>query len=211
LALITGTPLGVITQQENLFIEGAPTIFIQNYLQTTLLKNPDSDGFYWGLTGTATYPVIEIACLEGVSLTEDLTINDIRCDTDGVKDTIQQRNFVEFQFAVKSLFPLTTVRDLLKLGAVTTNAGEGTEKAGIGSVNNNNFFHVYAPRVYDEDTGDYFFFHLHKCKFVEAFTLDMRFGDSWIVNGVRLRAFADSTYPVAQKFGAVVRVDPSVI
>lgn len=210
MALITGTPLGNLTQQEDLFIEGAPTIFIQNNTADPL-KNPDSDGFYWNLSGTSTYPVLELSCLEGVSLTEDLTINDIRCDTVGVKDTIQQRNYVEFQFSIKSLFPISTMKDVLKWGAVTQNTGEGTEKSGIGAVDNQTFFMAYAPRVYDENTGDYFMFHFHRCKFVEAFTIDMRYGDSWIVNGIRLRAFADTTKPAAQRFGTVVRVDPSVI
>jgi hypothetical protein len=72
MALVTGTPLGTITTQEDLYIEGAPNIYFQDYLASPF-NNPDGDGFYWGLSGTATYPVLEVGCPVDVSLTEDLT------------------------------------------------------------------------------------------------------------------------------------------
>lgn len=208
MALVTGTPLGNITTQEDIYLEGAPTIFIQDY-NATPLKNPDADGFYWGLSGTSTYPVYEIGCVTDVSLTENLTINDVLCDNVGIKDTVQQRNYLEFSFTIQSFFPLPVLRLLMKSSAVTETAP--TEKFGLGKINNNQFFHVYAPKVYDEDVGDYVVIHLHKAKLVEAFTLNMPFGDNWELAGLRLRAFADTTYSTAQQFGVFVRADQSVI
>lgn len=210
MALVTGTPVGNVVSQEDIYLEGAPTVFFQDY-DANLLQNPDSDGFYYGLSGTSTYPVYELACISDISLTEDLTINDVLCDTVGVKDTIQQRNYVEFQFTVKSLFPLTNMRDVLKLSAVTQNTSEGMEKMGIGRVNNADFFHVWSPAVYNQDNGDMLAIHFHKAKFVEAFTVDMPYGEQWSVTGIRLRAYADTTKPAAQQFGMFLRVDPSVI
>ena len=51
MALITGSAYGNITQQEDKYLEGAPTIFIQDY-NADLMFAPDSDGFYWQLSGT---------------------------------------------------------------------------------------------------------------------------------------------------------------
>lgn len=210
MALITGTPVGNVLTQEDLYIEGAPTVFIQAY-EADLWKNPDSDGFYYGLSGTTVYPVYEVACVSDISLTEDVTLNDVLCDNVGVKDTVQQRNFVEFEFSVKSLFPLRNMSQLLSLGTVTQNAGEGTEKVGIGKINNQAFYHVWSPAVYDESTGDHVAVQFHRAKFVEAWTIDMPFGEPWMVSGLRLRAYADATKPAAQQFGMILRVDPSVI
>ena len=210
MSLTTGTPEGNVLTQEDLYLEGAPTVFIQSY-DASLLNNPDEDGFYWGLSGTSENPVYEIACLSDVSLTEDVTLNDVLCDNVGVKDTIQQRNSVEFQFAVKSFFPLTNMSQLLNLGTVTQNTGEGTEKVGIGKINNQKFWHVWSPAVYNEEVGDYIAVHFHRAKFVEAWTIDMPFGEQWTANGIRLRAYADTNYPSAQQFGMILRNDPSVI
>jgi len=207
-SLITGTPAGSSVTQEDLYLEGAPVIIIQDY-NASLLNNPDSDGYYWGLSGTATYPYKIVGCVEDVSLTEGLTMNDVRCDTDGIKDTVQRRDYIEFNMTIKSLFPLTVASDFLNLSTPTT--GTDKEKTGIGAINNNRFYHVYAPKVYDEDTGDLLIFNLHKAKFVDAWTIEMRYGDNWAVTGVKLRAYADTTKPAAQKFGVIVRTDPSAL
>ena len=163
------------------------------------------------LSGTTTYPVYGIECVNDMSFTEDLTINDVLCDNIGVVDTKQQRNYVEFQFAVKSMFPLLNITQLLSLSAVTQNASEGTEKVGIGTINNQDFYHGWFPNVYDQSTGDMIAVMIHRAKFVEAWTIQMPFGDSWRVEGVRFRAYADTTKPEAQQFGMFIRVDPSVI
>jgi len=46
MALITGTPAGTITSQEDIYFEGAPTIFIQQY-EAPEWYSPDANGFYW--------------------------------------------------------------------------------------------------------------------------------------------------------------------
>lgn len=207
-SLLTGTPVGNGLTQEDLYLEGAPVIIIQDY-NANLMNNPDSDGYYWGLSGTSTYPYKIIGCVEDVSLTEGLTMNDVRCDTDGVKDTVQRRDYVDFVMSIKSLFPLALSSDFLNLSTATS--GTDKEKVGIGTINNNKFFHVYAPKVYDEDTGDLLIFNLHKAKFVDAWTIEMKYGDNWVITGIKLRAYADSTKPSSQKFGAIVRLDPSAL
>jgi hypothetical protein len=218
MALTTGTPVGNVLTQEELFIEGAPTIYIQDW-EAGLLNNPDANSFYWGMSGTATYPVYEVACVSDVSFTEDVTVNDVLCDSSGVKDTIQQRNSVSFAFAVKSLFPILNMAQLLNFGSVTQ-SGSQLEQSGIGPINNNRFWHVWAPKVYDDDVGDYIAIWMHKAKFVEAWTIDMTFGDAWTANGIQLRAFTDSfgsgaaasaVIPSAQSFGSWLRLDPSAI
>jgi hypothetical protein len=142
-------------------------------------------------------------------MTEGLTMNDVRCDTDGIKDTVQRRDYVDFIMTIKSLFPLSVAADFLNLSPATVVTD--AEKVGIGGINNNKHYHVYAPKVYDEETGDLLIFNLHKAKFVDAWTIEMRYGDNWAVTGVKLRAYADSTKPAGQRFGVIVRQDPSAL
>lgn len=206
--LVTGSPVGNNLSQEDLFLEGAPFIYIQDRTANPL-KNPDSDGYYWGMSGTSAYPVINIGCPLDVKFTEGVTANDVRCDTVGVKDTIQKRDYVELQMTVNSFFPLTDLRYLLNLSPATT--GTGYEKVGIGSINNTRKFMVYAPNVYDQDNGDYLAIHLHSAKFVDAWTIDMKYGAPWQATGIKIRAYADTTKPDLQKFGVVIRGDLSAL
>lgn len=208
MALVTGTPLGTLTTMEDLFLEGAPTIYFQNSSAPPLF-NPDADGFYWGLSGTSTYPVLEIGCPTDVSLTENLTMNDVLCDNLGVKSTIQQRNYFEFTVSTLSFFPLDVLSYMLKTGTMVETAP--TQKIPLGKINNALYWHVYAPKVYDETAGDYVWFHFHKCQFVDAFTINMTFGTPWTATGIKLRAFVDATKPAAQQFGMMGRIDSSVI
>lgn len=207
-ALITGTPQGTLVTQEELYLEGSPYIFYQD-ATAALVNNPDSDGYYWGLSGSVTYPVKQVGCVQDVSLTEGLTMNEVRCDTVGVKATIQRRDYIEFNMTVLSLFPLTALSDMLNISTPTT--GTGKEKAGIGGINNNKFFHVYAPKVYDEDTGDLLIFSLHRAQFVDAWEIGFKQGESWTVTGLKLRAYADDTKPTSQRFGVIIRSDASAL
>jgi hypothetical protein len=208
MTLTTGTPLGTITEQEDLYLEGAPTLFIQDY-NADPLNNPDSDGFYWGLSGTSVYNVFEVGCVTDVSLTENLTMSDVLCDNIGVKDTVQQRNYLEFVFTLVSFFPFSVFRHLIKGGTVTRTAP--TEKFGLGAINNNLRYMAYCPKVYDDDVGDYVVIHLHKAKVVDAWTLNMPFGNQWTMTGLKLRAFADTSKPSTQQFASIIRADASVI
>ena len=139
MALITGTPPGTLTSQEDIYFEGAPTIYIQDY-SAPLWNSPDVNIFYWGLTGTTTYPIYEIGCLTDASLTENLVTNDILCDNIGVKDTVQQRQFVEFTFTLQSFLPFSVLRHLLKFGATTEAAP--LEYMPIGKINNALRYHA---------------------------------------------------------------------
>ncbi len=208
MALVTGTPVGNLDTQESIYLSDAPSIYFQDYTADPL-NNPDGDGFYWGLSGTTTYPAFEVGCPNDVSMTEDITINDVLCDNVGVTDTVQQRNYVQFEFTIRSFFPYQTLRHLLAFGAVTESSP--TQKMGIGTINNNQYWMVYAPKVYDTDNGDYIWIHLNRAKFVEAWTVNMPFGSNWEVTGLRLRAFADTSKPSAQQFGMWGRADASVI
>jgi len=208
MALVTGTPVGTITSQEDLYFEGAPTIYIQQY-EAPEWFSPDASNFYWGLTGTSTYPIYEVGCITDASFTENLTSSDILCDNIGVKDTVQQRNYVEFSFTIQSFLPFTVLRHLLKFGTVTQSAPK--EYMPIGKINNSLRYHAWCPKVYDEDVGDYVAIMLHKVKFVDAWTINMPFGTQWQATGLKMRAYADTTKPAAQQFGLWLRGDSSVI
>ena len=205
--LVTGIPVGNIDAQEEIYVEGAPYLYFQD-AGANPLNNPDADGFYWNLSGTSSYPVFRIGCIQDVSLTEGLTINQVRCDTIGDKSAIQRRDYIEFSFSFTSMFPLSALRHLLKLGSAPT-VGTGYEKQGIGSINNNQYYHFYAPKVYDDENGDFVAFHIHRGQFVDAFTVNMRSGEPWMVDGIKMRAFADETKPASQKFGTILRGDLS--
>lgn len=215
--LITGEPQGQIDSQSSVYLEGAPNVWIQSLVNNaTPLNNPDIDGFYWGMSGTVNSPAIAIGCITDVSLQDNLTLNDVQCDTDGVRDTIMRRNYLDFVFQVQTLFPLSTIRDILRSGAVTSSGG--VEKVGIGDINQQRSLRLYAALVYDSDTGDYLNITLHKSKFVDAWTIAMRYGEPWIIQGIRVRAFAETTadnssaaIPATQKFATIIRADPSLI
>lgn len=208
MALTTGSPIGNITNQESLYIEGAPYLFIQDYRATPRF-NPDGDGYYWNLSGTVTYPVLAIACVMDVSLTEDITMNDVRCDNIGVVSTIQKRNFIDFNLTVQSLFPLSVLRHLMHLSLPTT--GTNYETAGIPQIDNTQYYMAYCPKVYSETELDWLMFHLHKVQFVDAWTLDMTYGENWKLTGIKLRAFADVAKPDSQLFGVIRRYDESAL
>jgi len=207
-ALVTGTPKGNVTSQDEIYLEGAPNFYIQQY-DANPLNNPDADGYYWGMSGTSTYPVFSIGCVQDVSLTEGLTMNAIRCDAVGDKGTIQRRDYVEFDITILTPFPLSSLRHLLNMSSPTV--GTNVEKMGIGKINNNRFYMAYCPKVYDEDTGDYLLFHLHKAQFVDAWTINMKSGEPWTVNGLKLRAYFDDTKPAGQGFGVILRSDESAL
>ena len=208
MAITTGSPFGNLDTQEDLYLEGAPYIFFQDATANPWF-NPDDNGFYWNLSGTSTYPVYEVGCPRDVSFTENLTVNDVMCDTVGTKSTIQQRNYVEFAFTLQSFFPFQSLRLMMKLGAVTE--ANNKQQMGIGPINNSLYFHVYAPKVYDTDVGDYIWLYFHRAQFVDPATINMTYGTPWQAQGLKLRAFADTTKPEAQRFGSFGRFDPSVI
>jgi hypothetical protein len=193
--------------QEELYIEGAPYIYFQS-ANANPRYNPDADGYYWGMTGTAANPVYNIGCIQDVSLTEDVTLNSVRCDTVGDKDAIQKRNHLEVNLTILSQCPLAVLAQIMNLSTPLL-VGK-VEKVGIGAINNAKSWMVYMPKVYDEDTGDYILIHLHRAKFVDAWTIDMRQGEPWQLTG-KLWAFADDNKPAAAKFGTIIRADVSAL
>lgn len=210
MALITGTPYGTITASESIYPTSAPYIYFQDY-SAAPFYNPDAEGYYWQMSGTAQFPIYGFECVSDVSFTEGKTLNDVVCDNIGVVSTVETRNYVEFQVTVKSLFPLSNLARILNMSAATVNAGANSEKVGIGPINNNQFWHVYAPHVYDTAAADWTAINLHKVKFVEAWTVNMPYGTEWNVTGLRLRGYADTTKPSAQQFGVIVRFDASAL
>lgn len=208
MTLITGTPLGVITAQDKIYVDSAPYIYFQDYAANEL-NNPDGDGFYWGLTGSSTYPVYSLECYEEVRWASDFESNAIRCDTTGDGGQIQKLNHIDLTFTLKTFFDLATLKHILRGGPVTTAAG-ATEKMGIGQPNNNQYYHYYFVNVYDESTGDYLAVTCHKAQFVDAWEIAYTYGQPATINVV-LRAFADTTKPAAQLFATILRADPSAI
>ena len=84
------------------------------------------------------------------------------------------------------------------------------KKFGLGKIDNNQFWHLYTPKVYDENAGDYIWLYFHKAQFVDAWSISMAFGSAWKL-AVKLRAFADTTKPTAQLFGMWGRSDLSAV
>jgi hypothetical protein len=119
-----------------------------------------------------------------------------------------RRDYVEFVLTIQTMFPLAVLRHTMKLSSPTISTD--MEQVGIGTINNNLFYHVYAPLVYDNDTGDLLIFHLHKAQFVDAWEISMRSGENWQFQ-VLLRAYAYDTYPDTQKFGNITRMDESAL
>ena len=208
IGLTTGSPAGVMVVQEDLYISDAPYIFIQDYLAPPLF-NPDAQGYYWNLTGTTAYPVSQLGCVLDVSLSENITLNDVMCDTVGTVDAIQRREYIELTLTIQSFFPLAVASQFMNLS--TAVVGSGYEKVGIGGINNNKHYMVYMPKVYDEDTNDYIVIHLHKAKFVDAWTIGMATAEPWKLTGVKIRAFADTSKPSKQKFGTILRFDSDAL
>jgi hypothetical protein len=206
-SLATGSAVGNVISQEELYLEGSPFIYFQDDRANPLF-NPDAQSYYWGLSGTTVYPAYLLGCIQDVSLTQGLTMNDIRCDTIGVKDTIQKRDYVEFDLTILSQLPLTVIRHVMNLSVPST--GTGYETVGIGQIDNTVHYHVYAPKVYSDSAAGWLMFYLHKAKFVDAWTLNMKYGDSCTLTGVKLRAYAKDTMPANQIFGVIRRADPSI-
>jgi hypothetical protein len=206
--LSTGTPLGSVTTNENIFVEGAPWIYFQD-ATANWLNNPDAQGYYWGLSGTTTYPVYTMGCVTNVKLSEKVTMNDVRCDNVGVKDTIQKRDYIELDVTILTPFPLSQLSAMLNLSAATV--GTGYEKVGIGMINNAQYWRVYAPKVFDEAAGDLLMFNLNRVKFVDAWSIDFKYGAPWEITGIKMRAFVDDTKPSTQYFGAIFRSDKSAL
>ncbi len=202
--IATGSAVGNVISQEELYLEGAPYFYFQDD-RANPLNNPDAQSYYWGLSGTTTYPAYLLGCIQDVSLTEGVTMNDVRCDTVGVKDTIQKRDYVEFQLTILSQLPLSVIRHVMNLSVPST--GTGFETVGIPQINNSIHYHVYAPKVYDESAAGWLMFYLHRAKFVDAWTLNMTYGGSWTLTGVKLRAYAADSYPANQLFGVIKRFD----
>jgi len=208
MALVTGTPQGQINAQDEIYIDAAPTIYFQDY-DANHLNNPDGDGFYWGLSGTTTYPVYSLACYEDVVWASEYESNAIRCDTVGDKSQIQKLNHIDLTFTLKTLMPLATLTHILRGGDVTTNAG-ATEKMGIGQPNNQQYYRYYLVSVYEDSTGDHLTVTAHKAQFVDAWEISFTYGEPATV-GMIFRAFADDTLPAAQQFATIIRADPSAI
>lgn len=207
-AMVTGSPVGLITTQDDIYIEGAPYVYYQDSDGVNELNNPDSDGFYWNLSGTVSNPVYALGCYEDVAFSDNIEVNAVRCDTVGDINVVQKRAHLELTFTLKSLFPLETVRAIMR-GSTVTSAGS-YEKMGLGTIDNARGFYIHFTRVYDEATGDWLCITGHKCKFVDAWEMTMPFATPWTL-GVTIWMLADDTKPSAQRFATVIRYDPSAL
>lgn len=205
------TPTGTSVAMED-YIEGAPEFFWQKRDCGQYAQGPDTDGHYWGLTGTAGCPVYHLGCYTDFSFGEDLTITDVMCDTIGVADTNLKRNYLTVSFTLKSIFPFSVLSQVLKGGTVTQQVLAGTEGFGLGEIDNTSaaYFRAYFSLIYDTNTNDFVSVTGHKCRFVDAWTMPFAYGEPVTVN-VTLRMQADDDMPVDQRFATFKRLDPSQI
>lgn len=198
-------PTGQITQQLDKYIEGAPSVYFGGVPR----YSPDPDGFYWNVTPTLAKPVYLLGCFTDFKLSDNIQVAEVRCDTVGVKATIQKRSFLEFTFTLESLLPLSVLSKILaRGGSVVINPTEHMEKMGIGDINNSIYHNVYLSKVYDPDNGDFVSFTGHRMQFVDAQELNMSYGTPWMLS-VKMRLHADTTKPSNQWFATVIRYSPS--
>jgi hypothetical protein len=209
---LTGThnPLGTITSQESVYVDSAPDLWIQD-ARGSYRYGPDSDGLYWGLSGTATYPVYKIGCFSDMVFGDNVTMNEVLCDASGVQGVVQNRNMFHLNFTLKTLFPLSVLQFLIRTGTVVANASDDAEKMPLGETQRKNtYWHVFFSKVYDSETGAFVSVTLHRCQFVGEWEMGMAFGEPWSMP-IQINAFADPAKPVVQKFGVMVRVDPTTL
>jgi hypothetical protein len=207
MTIVTGSPLGNILTQEEKYLEGSPYLYIQDY-RATPLNHPDANGYYWNLSGTTAYPVYSLGCIQDVKMTEDVTLNMIRCDTVGDKAAIQRRNFLTVEFQLNSILPLTVTKVLMNMFDST--AVTGKEYVGISKINNNIYYQLYAPKVYDDVAGYWIMAHFHRCQITGNFTWDMALSGHKLT-GIKVTALIDETKPANQLFGVLMRADASAL
>lgn len=207
MSIVTGTVMGVNNPQTELYIEGAPNIYIADYLAPYGF-GPDTDGFYWQISGTAQYPVYQLGCYENVAFGDKLTINMVRCDTVGDKDEIVKRDYMELKCTLKSFFPLKNIAPFFgtPFTSVTTNPSSHQEKFGFGLYDNSHYYKVYLPKVYDDTFGEYVSITGHRCKLSTTGDINMVFGNAWTVP-ISIRLLAYETLPTAQLFATIIRSD----
>ncbi len=204
------TPTGSINTQSDIFLEGAPDFWFGGEPR----YSPDTQGFYWGVVGTASKPLYKIGCFTDFRLRDNIQMTEVRCDTIGVKATIQKRSFLEISFNILTLFPLTMFNEMIvRGGTVTTNpTGSGTdpstEKMGWGEINNQKYFMAFFSKIYDPDQGDFLSFTGHRAQFVDMTEIAFTYGAPYTY-AARMRLYADSSKPAAQRFATVIRYDPS--
>ena len=68
MTIVTGSPIGNILSQEEKYLEGSPYLYIQDY-RAGALNHPDANGYYWNLSGTTTYPIYSLGCIQDTKLT----------------------------------------------------------------------------------------------------------------------------------------------
>ena len=205
--LVTGTPVGNILSQEEKYLEGSPYLYIQDY-RATPLNHPDANGYYWNLSGTSTYPIYSLGCIQDTKFTDNVTLNMIRCDTVGDKAAIQRRNYIEIDFQLNSLLPLSITRILMKMFDSTVVSGK--EYVGVSKINNNIYWMVYAPKVYDEVAGYWVMSHYHRCQVTGNFVWDNNLAGHKLT-GVKIMALIDETKPANQMFGVIARMDSNAL
>lgn len=198
-------PTGTIVDAEDIFIEGAPELWFGGVAQ----YSPDADGYYHGITGTPDNIVYRLGCYENFRFQDNVTVNEIRCDTTGLEKTSQTRDFLVVTFDLKSLFPLRRLRHLIRGGPVVWNDPENSEKMGIGEIDNSLFYMVFFSRVYDPVAGDFVSVTGHRCQFTGNFQLQTPYAGAWMISGIEIRFLADPTKPADQRFATMVRVDAS--
>lgn len=205
--LVTGSPVGNVVSQSEIYLEGSPYLYIQDY-RATPLNHPDANGYYWNLSGTTTYPIYSLGCIQDTKLTEDVTLNMIRCDTVGDKAAIQRRNFLTVEFQLNSMLPLSVTKVLMNMFDSTTVTGK--EFVGISKVNNNIYWQLYAPKVYDEVAGYWIMAHFHRCQITGNFTWDMNINGHKLT-GIKVTALIDETKPSNQLFGVLGNFNTSTL
>ena len=213
----TPTGTGTLTQTE-LYLEGAPDFWFGGNVQLD-----SSTGFYWNLKANPGYPLYKMGCYTDFRLQDNIAMADIRCDTDGVRGSIEKRNFLSVTFNCLSMFPMSIFQKIVGRGGDGTvadptyilDASQHAEFVGLGFIANSGagnsvYFPCYFSKVYDTASGAFLSFTGHRCRFTDMTEIAFTYGQPYAFR-VTLHMYADSTKPTGQRFCTVVRYDPTML
>lgn len=192
----TSSPYGVL-YQDALYLEGGPSVYFMDY-GGSYAYSPDSDGLYWGLSGSAQYPVFTLGCVSDFHLKDDVSGSVIPCGDLGGVAAVQSRRSVVAEFSLNTMFSLTTLRRVLNGSQSVVNTSDKAEKFGFGPIRNQQFWKAYFYNVLSQDDETFIAFTMHKAQFVDAWDWPMAYGEGHKI-GVKLRAVYDTSLPYGQR------------
>jgi hypothetical protein len=86
----------------------------------------------------------------------------------------------------------------------------GREYVGMSKINNNIYYMLYAPKVYDEVAGYWIMAHFHRVQITGNFVWDYNIAGHKLT-GIKVTALIDETKPSNQFYGTLARFDKNAL